>query len=497
MSKKAKEDRKAANKTRREEEKKGVFEASKKPLRKVKDASQDKGAGDTQEINKQGKKRKATDVDDEPTSNKKTRGDDYTPNPHEAGYENAVAQAKAGKGKVNTVSNADTGKDNEKSKKRKRDEDAAPEDSIKKNKTAHNTDTAEVDESASLFEFSSDDDSEDNASIASSSDPIFTLPVPYTKPDSLLSFPDEILERIISHLDPISATLAGLTCHRLGKISLASGAGFPSFRDRYGSDLERHRFMSLLYGFMNRSYAEAAEPITLVEHKAREKKKERRLCYICRKYLPIEGKKCQYWKNCKRSKDMPWDPKSVAARATEVERRRQTTCQAVQAQTQAQAAQPNTANAAAGPSLLRPATQPALLTSTLRSIRGINEATLPKITKQKPKAQTFTWKDEDWTTLSLGLVKSRERIPDVKHICPKCTLTVHTIHLGWPPETPIVRWLEDGNPAGGKMSMGHEPLSAWEMGEVELGEEWEGEMLDLPDGVGGGEEGEEGEASGT
>ena len=31
---------------------------------------------------------------------------------------------------------------------------------------------------------------------------------------------------------------------------------------------------------------------------------------------------------------------------------------------------------------------------------------------------------------------------------PRCTLSVHSIHLGWPPETEEGRWLEEGNPLG-------------------------------------------------
>lgn len=90
----------------------------------------------------------------------------------------------------------------------------------------------------------------------------------------------------------------------------------------------------------------------------------------------------------------------------------------------------------------------------------------------KPKAQTFVWQDEDWSTLSVGLCKSRDRIFDVKSICPKCALTVHAIHLGWPPETPIVRWLNEGNPTGGRASTGHMPLSG-EFSEAEIDDEVE------------------------
>ncbi|KPI39839.1 uncharacterized protein AB675_3341 [Cyphellophora attinorum] len=380
MSKAAKDEVKAANKARAEGEKKGVR--------------------DTSHGKQMGLKRKFVDLEDiEEGSVQK---------------ESHTAQ------EVNNANKSDIAST---SNKRKRDEeDSVVASGAKKVKTTHDDD--------------SDASSEGSVSMDESEyDPIKDLPNVLSRPDSLLSLPDEVLERVMGHCDPITQTFLGLTHKRLGMLAIEAGAGFPVIRDRYGSDIERHRFMQMLEGFMNPEYIQKPETDSVTEMKEREKLKQRRLCYICRKYLPINGKKCQYWKNCPKKAAMPYSASSVAARRAEVDRRRGTP--------------------AAGQQSSLPTLLPAL----------------PQLQKEKPVAQTFTWRDEDWTTLSLGLVKSRERLPDVKYICPKCTLTVHTVHLGWPPETPIVRWLEEGNPAGGKMNTGHEPLSAAEFGEVELEED--------------------------
>ncbi|ETN38445.1 uncharacterized protein HMPREF1541_06480 [Cyphellophora europaea CBS 101466] len=151
-------------------------------------------------------------------------------------------------------------------------------------------------------------------------DRISTLPVLRTGPAELLALPNETLERIVSHCDPITRTLLGLANKRLGNLATKNAAGFPCIRERYGGDLERHRFMLLLDAWMNRAYTGAAGASTFTRAE-RNRLKERRLCYICRKYQPIAGKKCEYWNNCPKKASMPIDLASEAARQAEIDRR--------------------------------------------------------------------------------------------------------------------------------------------------------------------------------
>ena len=411
--------------TKLEEKKKVEWKAL---MEKTKKMQQEKKMKITDGGLKNGVKRKAAEDGDEESvpPRKKARDDEYVPSPDEDGFTDAVANAKAGKGKAG----ADEVDHGDQSKKRRRgdDDDVEDEDTdptalnAKKVMVAHD----QEDDADDNDDDDDDDDDLDSLFDGSIYDPIDALPNLGNEKPSLGTFPEELLERIIAHCDPISRTLLGLSNKRFGRLAVASDAGFPGIRDRYGGDLERHRFMQLLDSWMNRAYTQSPVPITVAQQTAREQLKQLRLCYICRKYLPINGKQCQYWKNCPKEKDMPVDPASQAARRAELERRRAITARV------------------GGPSGYP---------------RNLFNKPLPKVVKLKPKAQTFVWRDEDWSTLSVGLCKSRERIKDVKSICPKCTLTVHTVHLGWPPETPIVRWLNEGNPAGGRAAVGHMPPS--------------------------------------
>lgn len=399
--------------------------------KKVKTDASSKKSGKSAD-DKSSKKRKAED-EGKATPNKKSRNDDYVPSFGEDGYEEALAQAKAGKEKAVAGSdtlNAPT--------KRKRDGETSIFGSIditsasKKRKLLtpkvrsllNKEDTTVIND-----ESDSDDDTSSTTSDTPSltKDALNAMPNPRNGPTYVADWPDEILENLMECCDPPTRTMLGLTNKHFGRLALKAGAGFPTIRDRYGSDIERHHFMTLLDNWMNRTYTDTPEPTTLIEQTTREAKRDLRLCYICRKYLPICGKKLQYWKDCPKKDAMPNDPASAAAHATAVAKRQERIDRG------------------------RVAGDP------LAFVRNPARA-LPKVEKQKPKPQEFEWKDEDWTIMMVGACKSRVGARDVKSICPRCTLSIHTVHLGWPSETPIVRWFEKGEPMGGRMAVGHMPL---------------------------------------
>ena len=210
--------------------------------------------------------------------------------------------------------------------------------------------------------------------------------LPNTKPSPLLSvLPFEMLKEVYASLDPTSRTSLALTSKQFYAFAYsmneACPAKFPDIKCRYGSDIQRQRFLASVGSLFNQE--------------------EFRCCYICRKYKPINNVETLYYKNCPKKRDMPDDPISIRARDDYM------------------AAHPNA-----------------------------RATEIPKVVKMKPTPEKFVWQDEDWSVVSVGACKSRERKIQILHVCPRCTLSVHSIHLGWPPETEEGRWLEEGHPLG-------------------------------------------------
>ena len=210
--------------------------------------------------------------------------------------------------------------------------------------------------------------------------------IPNMQPSPLLSaLPAEMMKEVYANLDPTSRTSLALTSKQFYgfaySMNEAAPAKFPDIKARYGSDIQRQRFLASVGSIFNQE--------------------EWRCCYICRKYKPINDVGTLYYKNCPKKRDMPDDPVSVRARDDYI------------------AAHPNA-----------------------------RATEIPKVIKMKPTPEKFVWQDEDWSVVSVGACKSRERRIQILHVCPRCTLSVHSIHLGWPPETEEGRWLEEGNPLG-------------------------------------------------
>lgn len=203
---------------------------------------------------RKGKRKNDDDDDEEKWVSKKARSANFVPMDGE-------------------VSDNDTSGRN----KRTRGADDLGESSNKKSKLTH-----EDDDLNSLYSDSDSDSDSDCDSIFGGEhgpdDPINTLPDLGDEAPSLPVMPQEVLERIVDECDPVTRTLLGLTNKRFGHLAMTNGAGFPSISNRYGGDVERHRFMSLLEPWMNRAYTEAPEPVTVAEQKEREKLKKLRLC---------------------------------------------------------------------------------------------------------------------------------------------------------------------------------------------------------------------------
>ena len=210
--------------------------------------------------------------------------------------------------------------------------------------------------------------------------------MPNNQPSPLFSaLPAEMMKEVYANLDPTSRTHLALTSKHFYvfaySMNEAAPAKFPDVKARYGSDIQRQRFLTSIGSIFN--------------------KDEWRPCYICRKYKPINNVETLYYKNCPKKRDMPDDPASVRARDEYM------------------AAHP-----------------------------GARVTEIPQVLKMKPTPEKFVWQDEDWSVMSVGACKSRERKTQTLHVCPRCTLSVHSIHLGWPPETEEGRWVAEGNPLG-------------------------------------------------
>jgi hypothetical protein len=380
---------------------------------------------------------------------KATRAIEYLPGPDEIGYDDAVAEAKSAQGKAIVGGGPTAG-----SKKRKSELVSEPENDIavtghKRRKLDHTL--GAIEQSTPGGDDGRDVDISETSDPESeeSYDPIADLPEHTYDSDSLNCLPDEILTRVVGYCDPMTRTLLGLTSKRFGRVAVAHEAAFPDVRDRYGLDLERFRFMALLEGWMNPVWSavvgavltggqvtnskteDTADGAMVVASPAKTRSKPlitpmpsvvhldhlktMRCCYICRMYLPISGGKCKSWKNCPKKAEMPIEQSTVKARADEIKRR-----------------------------IYEISSYPSERTRIQVKQGG---KPLPQIKEERPEPQEYTWEAEDWTTLSIGVMRSRARLPDVKHICPKCIFTVHTVHLGWPPETPIDRWMAEDNPA--------------------------------------------------
>jgi hypothetical protein len=94
-------------------------------------------------------------------------------------------------------------------------------------------------------------------------------PPPPTKP-GLSSLPSEILVMIIKRTDPMDVTCLFLTSKyfALHCLSVPTSATYPAKLYRYIDDHRRVNFLNLLKDWVPKKY---------------------RLCYICRKYRPING----------------------------------------------------------------------------------------------------------------------------------------------------------------------------------------------------------------
>ena len=123
--------------------------------------------------------------------------------------------------------------------------------------------------------------------------------LPNTKPSPLLSvLPVEMLKEVYASLDPTSRTSLALTSKQFYAFAYsmneACPAKFPDIKCRYGSDIQRQRFLTSIGSLFNQE--------------------QYRCCYICRKYKPINNVETLYYKNCPKKRDMPNDPASVRAR---------------------------------------------------------------------------------------------------------------------------------------------------------------------------------------
>ena len=80
-----------------------------------------------------------------------------------------------------------------------------------------------------------------------------------------------------------------------------------------------------------------------------------------------------------------------------------------------------------------------------------------KVEKEKPIPDKLVWTEEDWSVFKLGAIRSRMGIVQTCYLCPSCTDSRNSFLFPPPPEAPLERFIEYGNPIGGDLKNGRVP----------------------------------------
>ncbi len=80
-----------------------------------------------------------------------------------------------------------------------------------------------------------------------------------------------------------------------------------------------------------------------------------------------------------------------------------------------------------------------------------------KIEKEKPLPDEIIWTENDWSVFKLGVIRSRMGLTQTCYMCPSCTDSRNNLLFPPPPEMPLERLSELGNPIGGDIKNGRVP----------------------------------------
>lgn len=80
-----------------------------------------------------------------------------------------------------------------------------------------------------------------------------------------------------------------------------------------------------------------------------------------------------------------------------------------------------------------------------------------KVEKEKSVPYEIIWTEEDWSVFKLGAIRSRMGLVQTCYACPSCTDSRNSFLFSPPPETPLGRLSDLGNPIGGDVKNGRKP----------------------------------------